>query len=420
MKRYARGTHPYYQYKRQRPLTLAPVKKHRWPWMILIVPLVGIFLFGAMLYARPLPTLSAQKRDVVRLNDTPQPVIDWPGESQAAFGTVEQGILESEKNQAVRPTASVAKLLTVLTILQAKPLKPNEQGPMIPITQADVDIYNDYYSKDGSSVPVQIGMEISQRQMLQGILLPSANNYADSLAIWAFGSMDNYRGAAQNMAKSLDMRHTTVGSDASGFSPSTTSTADDLTRLGIAAIKHPTVAETVKLSEITLPLAGLKRNTNWLLGDEGVIGIKTGNTNEVGGVFVFAYIHEINKLHKVTMVGVIQGEPTVFDAVLKARGFIKQTKAHFSVKTAVKKGQTLATYRSSWGQSLPVVAKNDISFVSWPGETAQPHMTLDNNVTDLPSGSKVGMVTVADTSSDIVTKGRLEDPTWQWRIFGAR
>lgn len=419
MKRYARGTHPYYQYKRQRPLSLAPAKKRNWPWVILAAPFVGLFLLGIFLYARPVPALSAEKRPIT-LNSTPLPAIDWPGESQAALGTIEQGLLESEPNQAVRPTASVAKLLTALTILQAKPLKPGEQGPMIPIKQVDVDIYNDYYSKNGSSVPVRIDMEISQRKMLEGILLPSANNYADSLAIWAFGSLDKYRPAAQALAAKLGMKQTTVGSDASGFSPSTTSTANDLTRLGIAAIKQPTIAEIVKLTEVELPIAGLKQNTNWLLGDEGVVGIKTGNTNEVGGVFVFAYIHQVDKLHKVTMVGAVQGEPTVFDAVLKARNFIKQTKTHFSLKTAVKKGQKLATYRSSWGQSMPAVAKDDISFVAWPGNTAQPGMTLNDAVTGLPPGSKVGVVTIAGLSSDIVTSGRLDDPSWQWRIFGAR
>ena len=419
MKRYARGTHPYYQYKRQRPLSLVPVKKRSWPWIILAAPFAGILLFGIFLYARPVPALSAEKR-ALAFADAARPAIDWPAESQAAFGTVEQGLLEGENNQVIRPTASVAKLLTALTILQAKPLNPGEQGPMIPIKQADVDIYNDYYSKNGSSVPVQIGMEISQRQMLEGILLPSANNYADSLAVWAFGGLDKYRLAAQALAKSFGMTHTTVGSDASGFSPSTTSTADDLARLGIAAIKHPTVAEIVKLNEATLPIAGLKQNTNWLLGDEGVVGIKTGNINEVGGVFVFAYIHQIDKLHKVTMVGAIQGEPTLFDAVLKARNFIKQTKSHFSVKTAIKKGQTLATYHSSWGQDMPAIAKDDISFVSWPGKTVQPSVALNNAATRLPSGSKVGVVTVGDASTDIVTNGRLDEPTWQWRIFGAR
>ena len=419
MKRYARGSHPYYQYKRQRPLSLNPAKKRRWPWVILALPFVGVFLFGTMLYARPLPELSVEK-SILATSKVTQPEITWPGESQAAFGTVEQGVLESEDNQAVRPTASVAKLLTALTILQAKPLKAGEPGPMIPITQADVDIYNDYYSKDGSSVPVRVGMEISQRQMLQGILLPSANNYADSLAIWAFGSLDKYREAAQAMAKTLLMKHTTVGTDASGFSPTTTSTADDLTRLGIAAIKQPTIAETVKLTEVELPVAGIKRNTNWLLGDEGVIGIKTGNTNEVGGVFVFAYIHEIDTKHKVTIVGAIQGEPTVFDAVLGARHFIKQIKPHFSLKTVVKKGQVMATYNSSWGQRMPAVAKSDISFVSWAGKNTQPKIVLNDAATNLPSGSKVGVVTADNVSSDIITSGELTEPTWQWRVFGKR
>ncbi len=416
MKRYARGSHPYYQYKHQRSLSLAAPKRRR-PWLfVFLFPIIGLLLAGSFLYARPLPLLSPEEK-VLAQTDLPQPKINWPAESQAAFGTVEHGVLESEGNQVVRPTASVAKLLTALTILHSKPLKTGEQGPMIPITQADVEIYNDYYSKDGSSVPVRIGMDISQRQMLQGILLPSANNYADSLAIWAFGSLDKYREAAQAMAKSLGLNQTTAGNDASGFSPSTTSTADDLARLGIAAIKQPTIAEIVKLSKVELPIAGLKQNTNWLLGDEGVVGIKTGNTNEVGGVFVFAYIHQLDKLHKVTMVGAIQGEPTVFDAVLKARSFIQDIKPHFKIVSQVKKGQVMAQYAAPWGKKVPAVAVNDISLLVWPGQEAKPRLSLNAITPNLPSGSEVGEVAVNGLSSKVVTKGQFAAPTWQWRIF---
>lgn len=418
MKRYARGTHPYYQYTRKRSLSLGSGKKRRWPWFFIItVPFVVLLLVGGFLYARPLPLVSPEKRALAFA--AKEPAIQWP-ESQAAFGTVEQGLLDSKPNQTVRPTASVAKLLTVLTILQEKPLKVGEQGPAIPITQADVDIYNNYYAKNGSLVAISIGEQINEYQMLQGILLPSANNYADSLATWAFGSLDKYRVAAQAMAKKIGMNHTTIGEDASGFSPGTASTAADLTLLGIAAIKQPVIAQIVKQTEVNLPIAGVKQNTNWLLGDDGVIGIKTGNTNEAGGVFIFAYIDSIDAKHKVTLVGTIQGEPTVFGAVLQARSFIKQIKNHFAVITPVKKDQLLGSYASPWGEKITAVSKSDISFVSWPGKKVDAQVSLDTIPTDLPSGSQVGVVTAGGSSSQIISKGQFTDPSWQWRVFAKR
>lgn len=418
MKRYARGTHPYYQYTRKRSLSLGSGKKRRGSWLFIVtIPLMALLLIGGFLYARPLPLLTPEKR--VLALATKEPAIQWP-ESQAAFGTVEQGLLDSKPSQTVRPTASVAKLLTVLTILQEKPLKIGEQGPAIPITQADIDIYNNYYVKNGSLAAVAVGEQISEYQMLQGVLLPSANNYADSLATWAFGSLDKYRVAAQAMAKKIGMNHTTIGNDASGFSPGTSSTAADLTLLGIAAIKQPVIAQIVKQTEVTLPVAGLKQNTNWLLGDDGVIGIKTGNTNEAGGVFIFAYINQLDAAHKVTLVGTIQGEPTVFGAVLQARSFIKQIKSHFAVVTPVKKGQTLGSYTSPWGEKITAVAKNNISFVTWPGKSIDAQVNLDTISTSLSPGSQVGVVTAGGSSSQVVSKGQFTDPSWQWRVFAKR
>ncbi len=417
MKRYARGSHPYYQYRRQRSLSLAPEKRRRPRFFIIIaLLLVGALLAGGFLYGRPLPLVSPETQ-ALALDAPVRPEINWPGESQAAFGTVEEGLLESEPGQIVRPTASTTKLLTALTILQAKPLKAGEKGPLIPITQADVDVYNEYYTKNGSVVPVAVGEQISQYQMLQGILIPSSNNYADSLATWAFGSLGSYRTAALAMAKKIGMTHTTVGSDASGFSPTTTSTADDLVLLGIAAMKQPVVAGIVKTAEVELPVAGVKHNTNWLLGDEGVIGIKTGNINEVGGVFIFAYNHAINKGHKVTIVGAIQGEATVFEAVLRARSFIQEIKPHFKVETPVKKGQVLASYSAPWGQKISAVAKGDISFVSWPGKMPKPKLMLNAIHTNLARGSEVGTIAAGRNSAKAVTNGQFAAPSWQWRIF---
>jgi D-alanyl-D-alanine carboxypeptidase (penicillin-binding protein 5/6) len=43
---------------------------------------------------------------------------------------------------------------------------------------------------------VQLGEELSEYQALQALLLPSANNIAETLARWAFGSIDAYNAYA--------------------------------------------------------------------------------------------------------------------------------------------------------------------------------------------------------------------------------
>jgi D-alanyl-D-alanine carboxypeptidase (penicillin-binding protein 5/6) len=183
--------------------------------------------------------------------------------------------------------------MTAYSVLKQKPLKPGQQGPIISISDQDVLTYNDYYSKGGSVAKVVPGEKISEYQALQALMLPSANNFADTLAIWAFGSMDKYILYANNQAKTLGLKDTHI-SDASGFSPQTLSSARDLVLLGQAAIKDPALAEIANQQQANVPEAGTVHNVNWLLGTDNVNGIKTGNTEEAMGCFLFSSVRNVN------------------------------------------------------------------------------------------------------------------------------
>ncbi len=52
------------------------------------------------------------------------------------------------------------------------------------MTEADADLYRDYADRGGSAVAVGAGQQLSECEMLVGMLLPSANNLADTLAVW--------------------------------------------------------------------------------------------------------------------------------------------------------------------------------------------------------------------------------------------
>ena len=139
------------------------------------------------------------------LND-PDKEINWPARSQASFGTLKDGVLLSSPNQTARPTASTAKLITALTILQKKPLRHGESGPILAMTGEDTALLDYYLSIGGSYATTKVGETLTQYQMLQGILITSANNFADRLAIWAFGSLEDYRQAAQDYVNSIGLK----------------------------------------------------------------------------------------------------------------------------------------------------------------------------------------------------------------------
>jgi len=156
-------------------------------------------------------------------------------------------------------------------------------------------------------LPVYEGMVVTQYQALQMMLIASANNIADTLAERIFGSEEAYITYAQNMLKRMGLSKTTVA-DASGFSSRTVSTASELVKIGIAALKNPVIAEIVAQSQAQIPGVGTIKNTNELLGSDGVVGIKTGTTNQAGSCLLFAARYAGVDGQKVTLVGVIMGD----------------------------------------------------------------------------------------------------------------
>jgi D-alanyl-D-alanine carboxypeptidase (penicillin-binding protein 5/6) len=105
-----------------------------------------------------------------------------------------------------------------LVVLDAKPLAEGEVGPQITFTEADVTFYTDELAHDGSIAPVVAGTSLTERQTLEALLIPSANNYAKSLAMWAYGSVSSYLAAARDWLSSHHLTQTTVV-DTSGLSP---------------------------------------------------------------------------------------------------------------------------------------------------------------------------------------------------------
>ena len=119
------------------------------------------------------------------------------------------------------------------------------------------------------------------------MLLPSADNVAWILARWDAGTQAAFTAQMNTAARQLGMTHTHY-TDPSGLSASTTSTAADQVRLGMAAMREPALAQIVALPGATIPVAGMVRNYNTLLGQDGITGLKTGSDTAAGGCILLA------------------------------------------------------------------------------------------------------------------------------------
>ena len=231
----------------------------------------------------------------------------WPAAGQAAFLQAGQSQVHAGPNQHAAPIASVAKVMTAYLVLRDHPLGLGQDGPTIRLTDADVADTERRRGRGESVVSITAGEQLTARQALQALLLPSANNIAAALARWDAGSVDRFVARMNATARSLGMTHTRY-TDPSGYDDATVSTAADQVRLVDLAMRLPVFASIVATPSATLPVAGTVHNTNALLGYKGFVGVKTGSTDAAGGCFAFRAIRWIDG-KRTTITGVVLGQP---------------------------------------------------------------------------------------------------------------
>jgi D-alanyl-D-alanine carboxypeptidase (penicillin-binding protein 5/6) len=262
----------------------------------------------------------------------------WPTTGQAAIGSMKDGLLaRSSGNEKQRPTASMAKVIAALAIMEKQPFKLGQTGKSYTLTFSDVANYHAEAARNGSVVPVSVGMELTQYQAMQAMLIASANNMADTLAEKTFGSEEAYVSYAQKMLQRMGLNQTVVD-DASGFSPATMSTPSDLVAIGIAALKNPVIAEIVAQPQAYIPGVGTITNTNELLGTDGVVGLKTGTTDQAGSCLLFAADYIAKDGQKVTIVGVIMGDADAASLFNDSRELLASARQGFGLVEAQPTG----------------------------------------------------------------------------------
>ena len=261
----------------------------------------------------------------------------------------------------IRPTASTAKMILALAVLEKKPFSLGETGENIVITQEMYDRYTWYSNNNGSTTAVRLGEKVSEYDALTSALLVSSNNMADSLAIWAFGSLDNYRVYAQEMLNGIGAVNTTIGSDASGFSESTTSTAADLALIGERVLENPVLSEIVNVKSAEVPVVGKIENTNKLLGELDIVGVKTGYNGLGSGYCLVSGYRDGESIVTLTLLGASTRE----QSFAESKALVSELQSRLSPEVIVAKDAEVAHYNSWWAGKVPIIAnieKTDIVY----------------------------------------------------------
>ncbi len=254
------------------------------------------------------------------------------------------------------PIASLAKVMTAYLTLKRYPLSGAQDGFTITVTAAQAQAEAQDAAQDQSVVAVRAGEQLTERQLLEALLIPSGNNIARMLAARVAGSETRFVAEMNAEARALGMDHT-IYTDPSGFDPSTVSTAADQLRVFQRAMRFPVFRQIVSMASVTLPVAGTLTNYNPLIA-EGYAG-KTGSDSAAGGCLAF-FTHVTVGGRRLTAVGVVmgQGEGSDTSALLAAAGeaakqLVESVAPAIRVRTiaapgaAVAQEETLAAIRPS-------------------------------------------------------------------------
>lgn len=292
--------------------------------------------------------------------------------------------------EVVRPIGSVAKTMTALAVLTAHPLAPDQEGPVVTMTAADVALFEQAVRLDGSALPVRAGERLSERQLLLGLMLPSANNLAETLGRWVAGDRDAFVLRLNLMARGLGMSGTHFD-DPSGYSPLTVSTAADLVRLGRAALAVPALARLVATTDAPLPDGTILHNLDSLLTSvPGWLGVKTGETPSAGGCLLFAARRSLaDAAQPVTVIGAVLGQPHLAGALEAARSAVESVYSGFAaVRVADLDPAVTGAVRGPWGDTAGLLLA--------PGE---------GETVALRPGTVVDLVAVGHTLPDRLAAG---------------
>jgi D-alanyl-D-alanine carboxypeptidase (penicillin-binding protein 5/6) len=364
----------------------------RGPVLILALVVCLLVALGTFQIARgvPAPTVTITQPATTTLG---QPIaLPMPATGASIVAVEGLGTLAEGGSQAPRPMASVTKVMTAYLILKERPLTPGAAGPTITITARDQARYFEFILQDATALPVVAGQQLTQYQLLQGLLIPSANNFAEIMAVWNAGSVPAFLAKMNAEAQALGMRSTTYA-DPSGLSASSVTTPADQLVLVQLAMKDAVFREIVGMRQATIPGVGTVTNVNMLLGQEGVIGVKTGFTEEAGGNLAFAAQRQAGG-RQVNVYGVVLGQDTRPLAFEATRLIVSAVGRGLQVTSVVRAGLQVGTISTEWGEEVAIVTDRDVEMLSWPGMTLETRVEMGEVSAPLEAGAEVGVLHV--------------------------
>jgi serine-type D-Ala-D-Ala carboxypeptidase (penicillin-binding protein 5/6) len=297
----------------------------------------------------------------------------------------DDSVLASRSPDKRLPIASTTKLMTAYLAL--KHLKPNQ---MITAPQYQPE----------ASAEIELGLRAGERMrvrdLLYGLLLPSASDAAQTLAVGVAGSVPAFVTQMNQAARRLGLTDTSYANPIGLDDPDNYSSAHDLVTLASILLRNKLFARIVDTPSATLssgdhPRTVTTRDT-LLNSVPWVNGVKTGHTLGAGYVLVGSGTQD-----STTLISAVLGTPSEAARDADTLKLLQYGFSLYHPVQPVRQGQQLADpkldYRSD---HLSLVAQRALPVNVRQGERVGTHVTAPDEVSGaIEQGQVLGRVTVS-------------------------
>lgn len=298
-----------------------------------------------------------------------------------------QLLAELDARKPVEP-ASITKLMTVYVAL-----KELNSGNLA-LTDK-VLISRKARHVEGSRMFVEMGSQVTVRELLMGIIVQSGNDASIALAEHIAGSEGTFSQLMNQYAESLGMRdsnfHNSTGLPADGH----LTTARDIALLSSALIREfPEYYSWFSLREYTYNGITQQNRNTLLFRDRSVDGLKTGHTNAAGYCLAASAMRDNMRL-----VSVVLGTPSSNSRVQATQALLNFGFRFFQSQKVLAAGKSLQEQRI-WEGDIPMVALGaaESVYVTVPRgkkDSLETVVDLDGPLfAPLEKGTAVGTITV--------------------------
>jgi D-alanyl-D-alanine carboxypeptidase (penicillin-binding protein 5/6) len=294
---------------------------------------------------------------------------------------VDGGVLAQRAAAVPRPIASITKLMTVLVALDHLSLD-------------DVVVVPRSATRIGeATIELRAGERISVRELVEGVLIPSANDAATALALAASsGSIDRFVAWMNEKAQALGLADTHFVNPHGLDVPGHVSSARDIVTLLRAALANPVIRRYAATERAELSGGREVETTDDLLSRfPPLVAGKTGHTNGAGWSEV-----AVAKKGAVSVYASVLGEPSRESRNADLESLLSWGLVQYRHVRAIDQRRVYATARASYGRpAVNLVAARSVVRLQRVGVPLVERVVAPTDVT-LPvrKGERLGDVRI--------------------------